>query len=416
MTTKTSRKRVVALGLLAPLALTIAACESDTTVLIGEDGSATLTMEIRDTQGILELGGLTTCEDFGSDFAGSEDDVIVEDISTGDRLECRISMDSGGSAVDGAILTETDTTYIFEIPEGETEDLFGTDDIELLASMGFGFTFSVDMPGAIIKADGAQIDGNRATYDDPNFIMTGISVEGNKTADGSTPSPTQDPTEDPTDDPTDDPTEDPTDDPTDDPTEEPTPVETDDGGFPTWAWILIAVVALGSIGGIVFAVTRKKDDGQGGPGGPGGFPGGPNQGGPGYGQAPYGQSGAGYGQPGGYGQGQQGYGQQGQAPYGQGGGDFGQQQTQQFAPGQQPYGHSGHPAPYNPSGYDQAPNVPQSGTPQGSYSQGGAQGGYYGGEQGAPGAASFSRGGAEGGLNHTGEFPQIDGDNPDQQV
>lgn len=247
MTTKTSprSKRVLAFGLLAPLALTIAACESDTTISILENGDARMTMEIHDTDGILEMGGLTSCDDFMEDFVGSEDDYTVEDISSGGHLGCRITVDSYGSVVDGETLKETDSTYIFEVPADEAADELGSDDLDMLAAMGFGFTFNIEMPGDIIQADGAQISGNRATYDDPNALTQGIYVEGYKSGSGTAPT-TDDPT---TDDPT---TDDPTTngseriDPTD--TTEPGTVSGEpagepgrDDGFPVWAWVLIGV-------------------------------------------------------------------------------------------------------------------------------------------------------------------------------
>ncbi len=385
MTTTTSRKRVLALGLLAPLALSIAACESDTTIAIGEEGNATLIMEIRDTEGFLEMGGVTSCNDFAEDMAEDSDEYTIEDISTGDMMACRITLESYDSAIDGHTLRETDNTYIFEIPAEEAEDEFGSDDVDMLADAGFGFTFTVEMPGDIVTADGAKINGNRATYDDPTSLMNGIYVEGQKTSDGSTSAPTSDEA---------------TAEATDPASEETTGAvaipddaesDVDGGGVPTWAWVLIAWAALAAIGGIISAVTRKKDNGYGGPGGypdgRGDYPGGPHHGGPGYGQAPYGQPG---------------------------------QDTQQFAPSHQPgeqignqaYGVSGYPAPRTPGSYEAAPNVPQSGSARDSYSQGGAHGGYST-DQATPGGANFSRGGSEGGLGQTGEFP-IPDQNPEQ--
>lgn len=412
MSMTTSRKKLLALALLAPLALTVSACESDNVFSVTEDGAGSLVMEIRDTQGLLEMGGLKSCDEFVEDVPEAAD-FTVEDISSGSQLGCRISTESGISIVDGETLKETDSTYIFELDSGETDDILSTDHMELFSSMGFNFTFTVEMPGDIIRADGADIDGNRATYSDFSQLASGILVEGNKTAGGGSTITDAPPTDEPTEPIEDDPTSTSgatTDPGEDDPVAEPD--GDDEGGIPTWVWIVIAVVAVAAIGGIVFAVTRKKDDGHNGFGGPGGYPGGPQQGGPGYGQPGYGQPSYGqqpYGQPTQqFGSGQQQYGQQ---SYGQQTQQFGQP-TQQFAPGHQQYGSAGHPEPRNPGGYAQAPNVPQSGGPQHSYGQGGAQGGYYGGEQGAPNTSSFSRGGAEGGLNQTGEMPKSDGNNP----
>ncbi|MDP9806563.1 hypothetical protein J2S70_001145 [Trueperella bonasi] len=403
MSMTTSRKKLLALTLLAPLALTVSACESDNVFSVTEDGAGSLVMEIRDTQGLLEMGGLKSCDEFVGDVPDAAD-FTVEDISSGNQLGCRISTESGISIVDGKTLKETDSTYIFELDSGETDDMLSTDQMELFSSMGFNFTFTVEMPGDIIRAEGANIDGNRATYTDFTQLSSGILVEGNKSPGGGGTITDAPPTDDPTEPVEDEPTT--TGGETTDPVgEDPAEAEGDEGGIPSWVWIVIAVVAVAAIGGIVFAVTRKKDGGHDGFGGPGGYPGGPQQGGPGYGQPGSGQPSYGqqpYGQPTQqYGPGQSASGQQ---PYGQ--------PTQQFAPGQQQYGSAGHPEPRNPGGYAQAPNVPQSGGPQHSYGQGGAQGGYYGGEQGAPNTSSFSRGGAEGGLNQTGEMPKSDGNNP----
>ncbi|VEI13574.1 hypothetical protein [Trueperella bialowiezensis] len=420
MTTATTRKRQLALALILPVGLALAACESDTTIGINEDGVASITMEIHDTSGMLAAGGMTSCDEFSSSIAEGDDSFTVEDISKDGNLGCRITGNSGVSAVDDDVLVETDDTYIFTIDEDLGDTGLTDEDLAMLKQMGFGFSFTVEMPGDIVKADGAQISGNRATFDDPSVFSQGITVEGYKSGSGGGSKPTPSPTattegpETPT------PTEDPTDEPTDEPTEAPTTNEDEDGGFPVWGWILIGVGALAVIGGVVFAVTRKKNDGDnGGFGGPG-YPGGP--GGPGYpggyGQGGYGQGG--YGQ-GGYGQGGQptqqfapGQGAPGQGGYGQGGYGQGGQPTQQFAPtqplptGQANYGHSGHPAPRNPAGYDAAPNVPQSPGAQGAYGQVGSQGGYQSSGQSTPAASSFSRGGAEGGLNETGNMPKQD--------
>ncbi|MFY9262378.1 MAG: hypothetical protein GX483_03570 [Actinomycetaceae bacterium] len=288
-----SRAKLAGVALVA--ALSLAACEGSATLKIEDANNMSMIMEIHDTQGLLAMGGVTSCDDF-KDEMGSEEEVVVEDISEGGVLGCRITASGTGDFVDGETLTETEDTFILTIPGDEGGSEFSADDLEMMEALGMTFTFTVEMPGKIVSATGdPQIDGNRATYSDLTVLAQGITVEGEKSGGGGGIG----------------------------------------GGGSAMIWIIVGVVALAVIAGVVVVVMKKKSPknqppmGFGGPGQgqppygqprPGQPPyGQPGQGQPPYGQPPYGQPGQGqppYGQPG---QGQPPYGQpgQGQPPYGQ---------------------------------------------------------------------------------------------------
>lgn len=213
--------------------------------------------------------------------------------------------------------------------------------------------FKITMPGKILDHDdGAKVNGNTATYTDPNK-MSKISL----TSDSS------------------------------------------GGGFPAWALILIIVLVLLAIAAVVFFLLRGRKSGNrqqlpgqqypgqypGQQGGQWGQPGeqGPQGGYPGQDQQ-WGQQGPQPGQQyggqqGGQGPGQDQRGQQSGQPYGgqQGGPGQapGQYGGQQGGPGQGqgPWGQS-----------PQTPPNPQQGQ-QGQWGQQGQGGGPYGGQQGNPG-------------------------------
>lgn len=313
MTVRFSRTTKVAVLAGAAL-LTLSACESDTTLRILEDGGAEITIDMVDTMGLLAMS-YETCDDVAADFASgadfTNDEMTVTDISEGDVLGCRIAVSSPDSTVDGEVLTETDSTFIFNVSEeylGLTEE-----DVQMF-QMFAGSTLSVEMPGEIVEASGdATIDGNRATFP-LESLPNGILVEGNKTAAGSAAAEDGTTTDGSADDTTTDGSADaaPI---ADDAAEEPAD---NAGGLPVAAWIGIIVAILAAIGAIIFFATRKKND----------------DGVAQYGSSPYGQPG--YGQPG-YSQPTQQFGQpnQGQSPYRQPqGGGFAQ-------PGQQGQPHYG---------------------------------------------------------------------------
>ena len=353
MTRRTPTKKFrVLLALLLPFTLLLTACKSDNTMEITAEGGVIFTMDMIDTDGMMQTTGMT-CDSMKemmgeSDPTVGSEEFTVEDISEGGTMGCRITV-STDDAVDGSTLVDNGDSYTLNLT---SSDMDGTSMSELEALGPIDFSFNVTMPGEITDAsDGAQINGNTATYTDPTVLESGFSVTGLKTGssnpggegNGNTPNGGNNGegnggenqgTNNETDSNSSD---------------------SDSDGFPIWAWILIGVGAVLVIGLIIFFVTR----GKGKKGGPEGYPGA-------YPNAPYGQGGQPgqpqYGQQAPYGQGQPQYGQQ--APYGQGQPGQPQQYGQQ-APYNQP-GQPGQPGQQNPGQpYGQQGNWQQQSPPSG---------------------------------------------------
>ena len=298
----TRTKRALAITAIAPTLLVLSACRGDIAIQIQEDGSASMVMEMEDTTGMLSGFGYT-CDDLFSElgvedpFDAEEEEVIIEDIS-GENLACRMTSTTTEDLVDGETLIDNGDTFTFV---AEADPSAAMDD-ELPPGMEFEFTMSIQMPGDIVEAtNGGVIDGNRATYDVFEALTTGFEVTGYKTGSGSGSGTADAPAAD-----------------------------SDESGFPLWAWFVIGgglLILAGIATVLILRGKKNKTEDY----GPLGFN-------PGDGQYP-GQYGG--PQPGPYGQG---------GPIPQGG---------QYPPGgQYPQGgqYGSHPNPYGSQPYN--PNQP----------------------------------------------------------
>lgn len=316
-----SKKFRVLVALLLPFALLLTACKSDNTIEVTADGGISFTMDMIDTDGLMQSSGVTC--DMMTDMMDDSDPIPggsfeVKDISEGGTLGCRFLI-SADDAVDGTTLIDNGDSFTLNLTSSDMGDL-NQSDLDALGPLEF--TFNITMPGPITDAtNGGKINGNTATYTDPMALENGMSVTGLKSGsanpggDNGNGQGTETPGGQ---------------------TGDNASSESDSSGFPIWAWILIGVAAVLVIGLIVFFATRgkgKKGGPEGYPNAPYGQPGQPQQ----FGQAPY------QGQPGQQGQ-QNPYGQQPQ--YGQPG-----QAPQYGQPGQQnPYGQPGQPPQYGQPG------------------------------------------------------------------
>ncbi|WP_216387143.1 hypothetical protein [Arcanobacterium phocae] len=239
-------RKIATYATTAVLALTLGACHVDAGAGIHEDGTATIAMEFHDQYGLLSQENISSCDDFANQViaearkspevaqlpSGALDEAIehldVTEVPSKDGLGCRISFETPESVIDSDKITETDSTYIIDMREDASEE------VPPEAKMMMDFVdvrVVVAMPGKIIKADGATIDGNRAIYEglEP-IIKNGIYVEGEKTGNadfsdlfapaGAT------------------------------------------SGMPLWAWIAIGVAIIAAIALLVFFLVRKKEPEQ----------------------------------------------------------------------------------------------------------------------------------------------------------
>ncbi|WP_353065425.1 hypothetical protein [Arcanobacterium hippocoleae] len=174
---------------LLPALLFLTACDSHNKIVIEEGGSAAIEMQIKDDSGTLGATGVT-CDSFkdeiGADKLASMNDgeIEIKDNSKDGNLDCMIIAKSTGSKVDGKTLIEQGDNYIFTIPGGTAGEL-GEDDLKMLSFIDFDFSLTVQMPGTVVRADGAEISGNTAVFTDIAAVIKGIEVEGKKVADGS---------------------------------------------------------------------------------------------------------------------------------------------------------------------------------------------------------------------------------------
>jgi len=182
---KTRTKKALAIAAVAPTLLVLSACRVDTIVEIKEDGSADVVMEIEDTTG--DMSGLGfTCDDLFAEtglddpFDSGTEEVTVEDIS-GDHLACRMTVSSNENVVDGDALIDNGDSFTFRAVADPTMTMD-----EMPAGFDFDFSMTIQMPGDIIDAtNGAEVNGNRATYHDINVMTQGFEVTGKKSGSGS---------------------------------------------------------------------------------------------------------------------------------------------------------------------------------------------------------------------------------------
>ncbi|MBM7824226.1 hypothetical protein JOD55_000053 [Arcanobacterium pluranimalium] len=183
--TKKSRRKVAAF--LLPFALLLTACESHNNVAVHEDGSMEIALHFKDDSGM--FAQQFKCQDLEKEMDITTIDKVLTDIqmtdnSSGNTLDCTMTIKSKGSAVNGDTLIETPDSYILNFgTDGETE--FKEQDLEMFKQFNVQFSFNVKMPGEIVKADGATVNGNTATYNDIKILSKKITVEGKKSAKGS---------------------------------------------------------------------------------------------------------------------------------------------------------------------------------------------------------------------------------------
>ena len=305
---KTHTKKALAIGAIAPAILVLSACRGEIVYKIEEDGSGSMLIEIEDTTGDLAMYGVACDDVFGEVdtddlFEITDDDqadITIEDIS-GEYLACRMTMTTSQSLVDDELLIDNGDTFTFITEADPTADF--TD--EMPPGMEFEFTVTIEMPGPIIEAtNGGEVDGNRVTYDLFEAVQNGFEVTANKSGSGTVPGTTGSGDEEPRGgDDTDQDDEEPgqgnegpgtdgapgiggdeePDEGSDDGADTGTapgdvePVETtdatdsDDEGFPMWAWFAIGGGAIVIIGLVAWMIARgNKNKNQQGPYGPGG--------------------------------------------------------------------------------------------------------------------------------------------------
>ena len=169
--------------LLLPFTLLLAACESINTLEFSADGTPTFTMTLKDSSGFLKMGGLKSCNDltnsspfadnlgldgiWGTDSSANDNDrysTKVVDKSNDKTIDCTVTFTGKKSALDGNLLKEEGDTLVFN-PPTDTSEEFDEKSLEAFGIVDYKFSFTVIMPGKIISAEGANIDGNKATYD-----------------------------------------------------------------------------------------------------------------------------------------------------------------------------------------------------------------------------------------------------------
>ncbi len=175
-----------ALALLIPTMLILGACESTNNIVVTDNGAVTIKAEIKETEGFLKTMDIT-CDALVDGMKMDKKDAEllnfkVENKSSGEVTHCLLSADSRGvSAVDDDFLIDTGDTYILKF----TNDDDPKETAEAFKMFKVDFKLSVTMPGKIVKAEGAEIAGNTATFTDFAAFFDTVTVEGEKKATGN---------------------------------------------------------------------------------------------------------------------------------------------------------------------------------------------------------------------------------------
>lgn len=292
---KTRTKKALVVAAIAPAALVLSACRAETIIEIKDDGTASVVMEFEDTEGMLSGMGYTCDQlfeemDISDPGSGTYE---LEDISSS-NLACRMTATSDENVVDGSTLIDNGDSYTF-VMEGDPS--MSMDEMPEGMDFEMEFVMTIQMPGEITEAtNGGQIDGNRASYNDLNAMAQGFEVTGMKSGNGGGSSTdngddiTTDPGEDETgtDTGTDNGTGsepispdgdnegegtsgDDTGSQSDSGDADDSASDSDDSGFPMWAWFAIGGGVIVIAGIVIWALTRNKNkNNHGGPYGPGG--------------------------------------------------------------------------------------------------------------------------------------------------
>lgn len=182
-------------GLLLALVslLALSSCESLSTIAIQTDGVITGTVDISGDAALLDTAGFD-CETIdtliqskgGAALGGGKGAYQVKNQSDENTMHCIIDFNTGTSVAGTAMLSETPTSYVFSIPRG----ILTSANVRTLKLLNPTFTLSVAMPGNIISAPGATIQGNTATFTSTDVLVDGLNVEGDKNPPKNSPKST----------------------------------------------------------------------------------------------------------------------------------------------------------------------------------------------------------------------------------
>lgn len=208
------------LAVVATATIALSACDVDITYELDRDANAHVTMafseerEVLDTLGFGEYG-LDNCAALLAEMDITDlesEGASLTDNSTDTTLACELS-----SPIDAADLSEQDVKVNNDTIE-MTLDLQGTEQAIAMMHM-FGSASNVNlsfvMPGDIISAEGAKIDGNVATYDDITNLPEQITIEAYRDASSD--------------------------------------------GFP-WLWLILGLVAILAVATTIVLLSRKKNN------------------------------------------------------------------------------------------------------------------------------------------------------------
>lgn len=238
-----------ALALCGATALALSACQADTTVTINEGGTIAFVVDFSDDTGALS-SIFTDCQSILDEFSGAvgvpADDMnaAVEDLSSGDNFHCLLSVASSSAVIDGEMLSDDGDTYTLTFEDPSMD--ISSQELHMYDAFS-DFTLNVEMPGAIVHAPGASlIEGNVATYDSLSTVVSGVTVTGYKTGDGTAAatSPSPEATES-----------------TEPLVDDGAAANEDSSAFSTPVIIGLIALLLAVVGGLIFLMTRKKNDG-----------------------------------------------------------------------------------------------------------------------------------------------------------
>ncbi|WP_455951601.1 hypothetical protein [Arcanobacterium haemolyticum] len=240
-----SLSRKVAVIAMCASALVLSSCKVDAALGIHPDKSTLAAVEFHDSDGLMKSAGFGDCSSLFDDILRqvksspdikniplpsqdeidkARDAIEITDIAKGDEFACRISWDAPQNFGEHNLVTETDSTFIVKsdakLPPEATSFI-------KMAETFIDLRVIIAMPGDIIRADRALIDGNRAIFTSLDSLTSGpLYVEGKKTGDADFSRIFE-------------------------------PAEIS-GGIPWWGWIAIGVGITGLIIILTLVFTRKK--------------------------------------------------------------------------------------------------------------------------------------------------------------
>ncbi|MBR5951024.1 MAG: hypothetical protein IKZ87_06280 [Actinomycetaceae bacterium] len=173
-------KRAVAL-LLFPLAFLLSACDVDAAVTVGAAGSMDITVAVTGDKDSMNLSAVS-CESYGiylRNFPNLEVKDYTNDVTT--DVLCEIK-GHASNAIDGDLLTDTDSTYVLRLPLKEIVEN------KAMPYSADNYSLVVHMPGDIVSAsNGGAISGSDVTFSGRIADLdSDIEVEANKAGSNST--------------------------------------------------------------------------------------------------------------------------------------------------------------------------------------------------------------------------------------